>query len=862
MTDATDPTKANPRVNIPFGDNTTGPGDPFFPTVTENAEGKLEAPKSLIPNDIVARALYHRFRAAHLPRIFLYAAIEGLIAGNPPYDPDDLARDKLSHIANFNNMDARGLTEKAALAFWNLLNEAQCLFKFEFNSLQGVANVSGSEEVINFANDPASLDVAEIMARNLDTVIRSWPAFEQNCNALALQLVKFGVSPVIWADEKDWRWEVVQLERFFVADQAPSNVEKLTQVLVETEFTLQYLFEVYDKFKDAPQDQTGPWDINQLKLLLLWYGRQFAGTNANQATLDDPMDVQRMLQDGSFAATALYTDTIRLVSAFFVEYDGKVSHIIFDRLDSSKIIFRQEKQYDSLQQGIVIFTSSPGVFTIHSNIGVGHKLFAACQATMQLDCSLIDGAKWASAIMINTPAGNIGASADPIRFYPGVPCNIGAAALQQNNLGSNLQPLIAVSSYMGQKVQANIANSGDDGQFPDSSSSTKSAPEAKLIRLSRFAVLKNNIAHYYRQMDIVVKNMVSKLLHSKDGDPGYAYAKKWKNLCIAEGVDPKLFELKNLDEWGMPAHLSVKASRVAGDGSQEALLLALESLQAIAGDFGPREAREYKRQYILATAGKEFIAPFLQDSGNADELSGGASLAHLENSAMEKGQAALMSPDNDQRGHIAQHFALGEQTIQAVQQQQMDVIQADEIMVNLIPHLGQHIEFFSKSPFGVKFVEGIMPAWRQLQSWADLNHKNAARAYQAEIKKRQEAEAKQKQVMTEEELKDMQVQKDEKRKDFKAVKQEQRADRASKVKEKVLLDKTAADIRVKEEKVRGDHSVARMKTNLDNSIAEQELSQDAELNSKASVEAMALPELRQNLDNINGSTIAPYDIEG
>lgn len=863
MSDTTN--KKNKKVNLPDDENndtSTNSTVGITPVISETDGGSLKAPKSLVPNSTVARAIYNRFRFAHLERIVLYAAIEGLAAGNPPYDPQELERDKLAHIANFNTLDARGLIEKAALAYWNLLNEAQTLFKFEFVSLSGIANVKGSDFVVNFANDPSSLDTAEILARNLDTVVRSWPAFEINNNILALQLVKLGLSPVIWPNEKDWRWEVVQLERFFVADQAPTNIDKLTQVCVETDFTLQYLFEVYEKFKDSPKD-SGPWDIAELKQLLLYYGRKLSEGRTNIQDFTNPMDVQRMLQDGDYSLGALYTDTIRLVSLLFVEYDGKVSHIIFDKIDSSKLLFRQQAQYKNLQQGLVIFTSSPGVFTLHSNIGVGHKLFAACQATMQLDCSLVDSAKWAGTIMVNTPTGNVGQSADQIRFFPGVPTNIGMAQLQQNNLGSNLQPLIAVSSYITQKLQYNISNSGEDYSSPDSSQATKSSSEAKMQRLSRFAVLKNSIAHYYRQQDIVVKNMVSKMLHSKSGDPGHEYAKQWKDLCIAEGVDESLFELKNLDQWGMPKHLSVKATRVAGDGSQEALLLALESLQAIAPDFGPRESKEYKRQYILATAGKEFVAPFLQDSGDADEKSGGASLAHLENTSMQQGKSALMSPDNDQRGHIAQHFALAEETIQSVQQQQMDVIQADQIMTNLIPHLEEHIEFFARSPFGVKFVEGIRPGWNQLKSWADLNHKNAARAYQAEIAQRQEQEAQQQKVLSEEELKNLQVQGDERRKDFKAQNQERRASRASQVKEQALIAKTNADIKSQEDKIRGDHAANVMDINLANTRAETEMvnEQTNELTSREDLTSLPTGTLRQNLNNINGQTIAPYDIE-
>lgn len=833
---------------------------------TEEVNGKLRVTASLVPNIRVARSLYNRFRYSHLDRILLYASIQGLVAGNPPYDMADLERDKLAHIANFNNLDARSLIDRATLAFWNLLNEPQCLYKFEFVDVEFKAPAStqgASEEAIakknvdpaTFAKDPASLDIAEILARNLDIVVRSWPSFERNNNVLALQLNMFGLSPVVWPNEKDWRWDVVPLERFFVADQASTDIEKLTTVFVETDFTLQYLFQVYEAIKEADQDDI-PWDKESLKQLLLIYGKQMMGAKAQNTAMDNPMDYQRMLQDGDIGIDTVYSDTIRLVSGLVVEYDGSITHIIFDKTDNTtNILFRQPGQYKHLQEGLVIFSASPGAQTLHENIGVGHKLYAACQATMQLDCSLIDGAKMASTVFINTPTGNVGASADQIRIYPSVPTNIGTAQLQQNNLGANLQPLIGVASYITQKLQYNIASSGEDQSLPDVGQGSKSAPEAKMSRLARYAPQKNSIAQYYKSQDLVARNMVAKLLASKKGDPGYEYAKRWKDMCIAEGVDKTLFELRNVDQWGMPAHLRVKAARVAGDGSQEALLLKLESLQAIAGDFGPREAREYKKQYILATAGKDFIPAFLQDSDSADERSGGASLAHLENSAMQNGQAALMSPDNDQRGHIAQHMALGENVISQVQQQQMDVVQADEIMGMLIPHLEEHINFFAQSPFGITFIKGIMPGWNQLKTWADLNRKNAARAYQAQIKERQEAEQNQQKVMSEEELKQFQVQQDEQRKNIKAQNADRRAMDSHKTKKAVLIDKTKAEIAAMQQKTSEAGENERRKTTLKNNLETQQVA------TKESLETMGMDELRQGLTNINGATPAPYDIE-
>lgn len=53
----------------------------------ELINGKLEPPDNIVMTVSAARSYYQNFRQSHIPRIKLMAAIEGLIAGNPPYPP-------------------------------------------------------------------------------------------------------------------------------------------------------------------------------------------------------------------------------------------------------------------------------------------------------------------------------------------------------------------------------------------------------------------------------------------------------------------------------------------------------------------------------------------------------------------------------------------------------------------------------------------------------------------------------------------------------------------------------------------------------------------------------------------------------
>ena len=418
-----------------YQDATYGPIDAFRGQIVRTKDG-VSPPKNIITSVIGARGMYQKYRADHIKRIYLYSQIEGLIAGNAPYNQAELAKNGLGHIANFNPLDARSLYERGALAYWNLLNQAETLVKFTL--------VSDAPEAVRFA---------EIMSEEWDHVVRHWESFNTLMNMLAAQLVKLGVSPVFWPDERDWKWRVIELSKFFISDQSQSDIAQLTSVAIETTFTAQYLFEVYDTFKDVPADES-PWDIKEIENLLLKVANASAKNNYE---ITDFMEMQSRLQNGDLLYDVIFTDSIRLISFFQQEYDGKVSHYMFHRLiDNGSFLFFADRQYECMSQALTIFTASPGEFTIHSNRGLGHKIFSTSQAMMQLDCSIVDMARWSSTPLIRTPAAQT-RDAEQIRFYPGVPTNIGSAEFIENRLGQNITQLVQASQYLLSKLQYNTA---------------------------------------------------------------------------------------------------------------------------------------------------------------------------------------------------------------------------------------------------------------------------------------------------------------------------------------------------------------------------------------------------------------------
>lgn len=802
-----------------------GSGSMREPIVLDDA-GNLVAPKNIITTAVAARALYYKARSQHLPRIDLYAMIEGLIAGNPPYNPADLQTHGLSHIANFNNGDGRAFYERAALAYWNLLNASEYICAFKIKGEPG--------------RSPQKTEWEDILNEKWDEMVRDWENFERQVNTLTAQIVKFGYSPACWTDEYDWRWKTIEVARFFVPDQASTDLAQLTYLFVESNFTAQYLWNVYETLikqgvqKGTKPTKEQPWDIDALERFLLYRANAFLKQDTGAPPMD-MMALQQRLQNRDLLYDAIFSDEIRLVTMLYQEYGGKVTSAIFDRTYELDFLYHATELYDKLSDMLVLFTASPGEFTIHANRGVGHKIFSPCQATMQIDCDMVNMVRLGSVPMIRTL--NTGAQDfSPIRIIPGSVTNIGSAELVQNNLAANIQPVVGVGQYILQKLNINAANSGDDPGMPDRNQGSVAANQAKMKAIKEFGMMKHNVAHFYVRMDRVWKNMLYRALNSKPVYPGYDSVKKFKDACLMEGLPPLLFDL---DEDGYPKYLGIRSTRVGGDGSQVGTIMSLESFAPLVSTLPEKGVKEYQRRAVIAYFGKEDLPAFLPEDAVPDEQAGGSSLAAVENAIMRQGEMPVFSRENDQRAHIGSHIAFGTWIIQSLQQQRIDPIQANRMFEMLIPHGGEHIQFISTNPLEKQFFDQVEKPWNQIAEYARLNKKNAEEMLKAQIRKAEEDQQKTQQVMSDEQRKDFQAQRNEMRADFKVRSQVARAAEAN---------QTRAE--VQREKVRSDADNKRLQIALE------------DRNERSKIANETATAAREELAQLNGVTPSVSDFEG
>ena len=736
--------------------------------------GRLEAPENIIMTVQAARTYYQHFRISHVERIKLMAAVEGLIAGNSPYNSAELAAAGLAHIANVNTLDAKAMFERAALTFWNLIHQTENLVVFTVRPFQG-------------AQDHNYSDWGQIMSRNWTQVIREdWEDFTTQMNLLTGQLVKFGVSPLIWSDERDFRWTTVDLSRFFCADQTSVMIDKWDCICVETLFTVQYLYQTYLevlKHNEAGMGDNG-WNLSALEAFLV-YRANLVSKGTTRTQYINFMDIQQAMQNKSLNLAHMFTDSVPLVSLLYKEFSGKISHFIFDPLGmgTEDFLLKMSEQYDSFNEVLQVFTYSPSEMHIHGNKGVGHKLYPVCQALMQVDNNIIDMTKMAATpIVKSNPV--TGKSLDPIQFISGVATNIGSAEFVQNNLGTNIPGLVQVAQYLNGKVTKNSIIGGDDPGAPDADRGSKSAPEVQMQSIKEFGVGKQNVAHFYDRLDKVFRQMAVKMFHCKPGHPGYEIVERWKELCLEEGVPEEVFSVK--DDNKLPKYVSVRAARVAGDGSNLGLIMGLNGVAGIAGGFGQKGQYNYRKDVITSRLGIDYVDRYLSDSSEPDEAGSGASVAFLENLVMQDGKMPHATEDNYHRVHIGTHMALVQQTIQQLQAQKLDPTGADQVFSAVIPHIGDHIQFLQGDVLNQQYIDQLMPSWKQVNKIAQLNRVKAQKMMQAEVRRRAKEEQQMNADMMEQQRKDAVSQREQQRKDYESQQKQERAKEQSQTKAEIM----------------------------------------------------------------------------
>lgn len=708
-------------------------------------DDNLEAPENVIPSASSARTVYDRLRHNHIKRCWNAERIQGMLDGNPPYNPKMLQRAGLSDMCNVNWKDGEAVYKSIALAYWSLFNDVQNIVDFKLN----VTMDKGQ-----------NAEWGKIMSEEWDRTIRSWPNFAKHMAFHQGELLKFGTNCIIWPDERDWRFKPVNYKNFLLPDQTQNDTEAISTIGVEHKYTAQFLWTIYENLEDGSK---GHWNKEALGEIL-WQLATISDENEISDSKVGCVDIQKRIRNGDTYYDAIYNDDITLVSLLQVEYDEKVTHMmIHPDVDTEEFPYMFDRQYEDIKEATIFFTFSPGEEHVHGNKGIGHNVFSAIEAITQLDCSVLDQARRAGSLLLKSGP-NRGRDERQVKFVHGGVIDIGEAEIAQNTMGNNVAQTVEVSRYFKQKVFSNNNISGQDPSQPDRN--VQSVRSQQMQATKEAKVQKNMIAHYYEQLDHLFREMIRKMLLAKKADPGAEYALIWKDRCIARGVPEELFDVKKAKTSpdGLPIFIEVFATRSAGSGSQIADQIEMQSVMQILPTLGERGRIAVMQDYISAYRGHRYVDRYFPPEDREQQPTGDDTLASIENNQFSDGKQVVVSPDNNHAVHATNHMRMMKETVEGYRKDpkgQFDktttlLQKVDDIMQAAGPHFVKHLFFLSQDPTRAAEAQQLNAEWAVIANFGDQIAMNAARQREAELaemQREQQAMAEQEQQNTPEHIK-------------------------------------------------------------------------------------------------------------
>lgn len=687
-------------------------------------------PVNVIPNAAAAHTVYKRMKHRHLKRCWDYERIQGMLDGNPPFNPKEMARAGLSDMCNVNWKDGDSVFTSVALGFWSLFNDVEHIIDIRISLSDDIPNSSGNNALWG-----------DILSEEWDRVVRSWPNFSKFMNTHQAELLKFGLNAFIWKDERDWRPTPMTIKGTLFPDQARDDIEALTTIALEFQYSAQFLWDI---FTTALKSKTGHWNAAALGEIL-WN----AGTRDDNAafTMQGCVEFQKKIRNGDLFLEDYYNDDIRLVSIFQKEYDGgKITHLMIHHNTVTKEFpYLYDRQYSNIREALMYFTFIPGNATIHANKGLGHKIFPAIEAITQLDCSVLDQARRAGSLLLKGGP-NRGQDERQVRFIHGGHFDVGEAEIVQNSMGNNIAQTVEASRYFKQKTFANNNISGIDPAFPDRNA--QSARGAQIQATKEARIQKNTIAHYYDQLDHLFREMARKMLRSKPSFPGYEYVKLWKNRCLERDVPEEVFDIggADLSPDGLPQFMEVFATRSAGSGSQVADQLEMQTIMSILPTLGERGRTAGIQDFIAAFRGHRSIERYFPPEDQTRQPTGDDTIASMENNWFSEGKQVVVSPDNNHAVHGPNHIRtmndwreLYEQDPQAQFDAETTMLQkVDEVFAAAGPHFVKHLFFLAQDPTREAITQRLRAEWAVLANFGDMIANNAKRQREAQERREQE----------------------------------------------------------------------------------------------------------------------------
>ena len=695
-------------------------------TTENNPEGQLltldavtgKPPTSRISDAEALRVLFKKVWDSDAKSSKDRAAVDAMFGGESPYPQKDLDDLGQSDRTNLNFNEALAIADQAESGYYDLTNSVPELISVK----------------TSFGNPFSRLEWEQIIAEEWTRMVRNWPKFEFVFQRLVKKFNRHGVGVSYFTDDVDWRPETTGFDTFKIPRGTPATEDSVEVAFCKLPILAHQL---YKNIKDPKVAADAGWDVDLVRKAILRAANSEIQDDAKKYS--DWEKFERQIQSNDLATGYAKAAEISTVHAWIQEFDGTVTHCITTEGDEGKeFMFRRIGRFSNIHEAITIFTYGIGSGFYHTIRGLGYKIFPHIAVSNRLRCAAVDGAVYSSTVTVQPIDQNARSLEDltvtTIGPWSVLPPGLKIVERAMPNFGQNVLPVV---NDMATTLRNNVGQYQSNAAAPDGGARTAYEIRASLSREAVLGSASMNL--FYAPW----KRLLSEMF----------YRSANRDLTVADPGGREVFEFRRkISERGVPLEalyqvFSVEPVRSVGMGSASMRSMALDEAMSLASSMDEAGRTNLMRDRLASRFGYDGVDRYVPRPEASMRPPIDQKVAELENAVLKQGQPVTVIPSENHSIHANMVLNLLAETLQAVQQGQMQLPQSLAIFQAALPHAQAHISALVSDPLHQRETALMRQALQQVGASAQrisdefqARQQEQQQAQQAEQQRRAEAQ--------------------------------------------------------------------------------------------------------------------------
>lgn len=651
--------------------------------VEPGKNGQVYIPHSRIADSFSARQIGLQLLDNDRLRARERARVQGLLDGNPPYDPSKLRSMGQGWRSNLNFMEGYANLQSVKTPYFALI--ASVPYFAEIRTLVSDVQVN-----------------SEIITEEFTSLIKRWQDFSWQMQKAQQEMLKFGVGPVLTSDPYDWRFQALRHRELLVPEHSPGIVSKWPFFAIRCEMTAS---DIWDKVRPANEKHSKEigWNVDLCRMAVMYASRDFFN---GRITWDSRNWEywQDAFKNNDIYMSLMQAQSLMVYHLFVREYSGRISHfIVSENAILDGFMFKRIDRYEKMEEVLTIFRSDIGGGDYHSIRGIGRLQYQHVEVTNRLKNHLFDMAMAGTAINLKP---NTTKARDELQLLQLGPVNIlpPDVELVQNRVVGFLTDAMTVDRDFTTHLNANLGTFRRPGVGYGNQQTRPTATQVQSDIVTTSQLSEGQVVLHFLDLDLLYGQMYWR---ASDPNTPDEEAKKFQKSCLDRGV-PAL-ALRKIK--------FIRASRVAGYGSPQMRQVNAQQMTPYMGMLPEVGRQNWVRDQVISIVGPENLERYFPSQGAETD---DAWMANIENGVMASGQHVMIPSSLTGSGHSIHtnvHLTQIEQLLQHADQIYSDqgapVQSSLSVLANVqqfvqicLPHAEAHMQLLSFDPMHQNELKG------------------------------------------------------------------------------------------------------------------------------------------------------------